>query len=140
MTAPSSSQASVEAKIQVDLPTDGVHSVSLKQALLGAFVVLALYYSGPASGYAYHFATHDIVSALKYLPFSCQATLVLLSICAALYMYSSRVRYIWTYYTYSPKAAVDVEADYKRKQEEKNTRRLRSNSLRRSVLSGEGSN
>lgn len=122
----------VEAKTRIDVP---VTNFSLKQALLGAMVVVVLYYAGPPSGYAYHFATHDIVTALKYLPVGCQAVISLLSIGAVLYTYSSRVRYWWTYYTYSPKAAVRVESEYKEKQEVKERRR-RSNSMRSSVLPG----
>lgn len=135
----SSPPPAFEAKVHVDLPsTTVVTNLSLKQALVGIAVVVALYYCGPPSGYAYHFATHDIVTALRYLPFSCQVALVAISIGAAMYIYSSRVRYYWTYYTYSPKAAVAVENEYKKKQEVKEVRRQRSgSSLRRSVLAGE---
>lgn len=112
-------------------------NLSVKQMMLAAGLVMILFAYAPTAGYYYHFASHDLVTALRLLPTACQAVLSSIVVGSLLYMYSARARFCWTYYTYSPKAALVVEEEYKMKRDAKEQRRRGGSSLRCSNLPGE---
>lgn len=130
---PSDPDATIKLKEKATL------NLSMTQIVLLAGLMGIVVSSAPAMGYYYHFASHDFVTAIRLLPTACQAVLSSILLGAIIYTYSARARYYWTYYTYSPKAALVVEAEYKRDRDIKEQRRNRGgSSLRRSNLPGEG--
>jgi hypothetical protein len=98
-------------------------NISLRQVLLTIGIVAMTYYCGPPSGYLYHFATYDVLSALRLLPLAAKLIIATLFAGFALYTFSEQARYYWTYYTYSPKAAMSVEQEYKARREAKKASR-----------------